>query len=82
MAYEPIAASLRADWARVSWRSALNLRRDVNDFPLDLVLGRPDRLNLQGRHLAKSLDFLSDHLPDHEPWRAWSNFEFIDDEAA
>ena len=20
------------------------------------------------------------HLPNHEPWRAWSNFEFIGDE--
>jgi serine/threonine protein kinase len=27
-----------------------------------------------------ALDFLREHLPDHEPWRAWSNFEFIDDE--
>src|SRR5262249_36823532 len=23
-------------------------------------------------------EFLREHLPDHEPWRAWSNFEFID----
>jgi hypothetical protein len=28
----------------------------------------------------EALDFLRNHLPDHEPWRAWSNFEFIDDE--
>ncbi len=28
----------------------------------------------------EALDFLRSHLPDHEPWRAWSNFEFIDDE--
>jgi serine/threonine protein kinase len=28
----------------------------------------------------EALDFLRDHLPDYEPWRAWSNFEFIDDE--
>jgi len=28
----------------------------------------------------EALDFLRDALPDHEPWRAWSNFEFIDDE--
>ena len=28
----------------------------------------------------EALDFLRQHLPDHEPWRAWSNFEFIDDE--
>jgi Nuclease-related domain len=27
-----------------------------------------------------ALDFARTHLPDHEPWRAWSNFEFIDDE--
>src|ERR1700682_3742613 len=23
---------------------------------------------------------LEEHLPDHDPWRAWSNFEFVDDE--
>lgn len=28
----------------------------------------------------EALDFLRDQLPDHEPWRAWSNFEFIDDD--
>jgi serine/threonine protein kinase len=28
----------------------------------------------------EALDFLRDNLPNHEPWRAWSNFEFIDDE--
>lgn len=28
----------------------------------------------------EALEFLRTHLPDHEPWRAWSNFEFIDDE--
>jgi Nuclease-related domain len=28
----------------------------------------------------EALDFLRTHLPDNEPWRAWSNFEFIDDE--
>jgi serine/threonine protein kinase len=28
----------------------------------------------------EALDFLRQHLPDREPWRAWSNFEFIDDE--
>lgn len=27
-----------------------------------------------------ALDFARVHLPDHEPWHAWSNFEFIDDE--
>ena len=28
----------------------------------------------------EALDFARSHLPDHDPWRAWSNFEFIDDE--
>jgi len=28
----------------------------------------------------EALEFARSHLPDHEPWRAWSNFEFIDDE--
>jgi serine/threonine protein kinase len=28
----------------------------------------------------EALDFLRSHLPDHDPWRAWANFEFIDDE--
>lgn len=28
----------------------------------------------------EALEFLRDYLPDNEPWRAWSNFEFIDDE--
>ena len=28
----------------------------------------------------EALDFVRQHLPGHEPWRAWSNFEFIDDE--
>ena len=28
----------------------------------------------------EALDFAKTNLPDHEPWRAWSNFEFIDDE--
>jgi serine/threonine protein kinase len=28
----------------------------------------------------EALDFLRENLPDHEPWRAWSNFEFIDDD--
>jgi Nuclease-related domain len=27
-----------------------------------------------------ALDFARGHLPDHDPWRAWSNFKFIDDE--
>jgi hypothetical protein len=30
----------------------------------------------------EALEFLRSHLPDHEPWRAWANFEFIDDEGA
>src|ERR1700720_538767 len=25
----------------------------------------------------EALDFLREHLPDHEPYRAWSNLEFI-----
>src|SRR5260370_41523942 len=28
----------------------------------------------------EALDFLRAHLPDHEPYRAWSNLECIDDE--
>ncbi len=28
----------------------------------------------------EALDFLREHLPDYEPYRAWSNLEFIDDE--
>ncbi|MGH7085842.1 MAG: BREX system serine/threonine kinase PglW, partial [Acetobacteraceae bacterium] len=28
----------------------------------------------------EALDFLRQYFPAHEPWRAWSNFEFIDDE--
>lgn len=28
----------------------------------------------------EALDLVREHLPDHEPWRAWSNFEFVDDE--
>jgi serine/threonine protein kinase len=28
----------------------------------------------------EALEFLREHLPDHDPWRAWSNFEFIDDQ--
>jgi Nuclease-related domain len=27
----------------------------------------------------EALQFLREHLPDVEPWRAWVNFEFIDD---
>jgi len=27
-----------------------------------------------------ALDWLREHLPDRDPWHAWSNFEFIDDE--
>ena len=28
----------------------------------------------------EALGFLREHLPDREPWRAWSNFEFVDDQ--
>jgi serine/threonine protein kinase len=28
----------------------------------------------------EALDWLRNHLPDREPWHAWTNFEFIDDE--
>ncbi len=27
----------------------------------------------------EALAFLREHLPDRDPWRAWANFEFIDD---
>ncbi len=27
-----------------------------------------------------ALDFVRNHLPDHDPWSAWSNFEFIDND--
>ena len=27
----------------------------------------------------EALDFVRERLPDHEPYRAWSNFEFIAD---
>jgi serine/threonine protein kinase len=27
-----------------------------------------------------ALEFLRDRLPDREPWRAWANFEFIDEQ--
>jgi hypothetical protein len=28
----------------------------------------------------EALEFLREHLPDCDPWRAWSNFEFVDDD--
>lgn len=28
----------------------------------------------------EALDWLRSHLPDREPWHAWTNFEFIDEE--
>lgn len=28
----------------------------------------------------EALEFLREHLPDYEPWRALSNLEFVDDE--
>ena len=37
-----------------------------------------NRSSFEWEHEA--LEFLRAHLPDHEPWRAWANFEFIDDE--
>jgi Nuclease-related domain len=40
-----------------------------------------DRRQPVGLHWeCEALDFLRPHLPDHEPWRAWSNFEFINDD--
>lgn len=28
----------------------------------------------------EALDFVREHLPDREPYRAWSNFEFISED--
>ena len=28
-------------------------------------------------HERRAIAWLRDRLPDHEPWRAWSNFEFV-----
>ena len=28
----------------------------------------------------EALELIREHLRDHEPWRAWSHFEFLDDE--
>jgi serine/threonine protein kinase len=28
----------------------------------------------------EALEFVREHLPDRDPWRAWSNFEFVDDD--
>jgi hypothetical protein len=28
----------------------------------------------------EALEFIRENLPDRDPWRAWSNFEFIDDD--
>jgi hypothetical protein len=38
-----------------------------------------DRGVSESRHSWErdALDFVRDHWPDHEPYRAWSNFEFI-----
>src|SRR5438067_1819286 len=33
-------------------------------------------------HERKGLDFIRQGLPDHEPFRAWSNFEFLSDTGA
>jgi Nuclease-related domain len=30
----------------------------------------------------EALNWLRDHLPDHDPWRVWSNFEFIADDSS
>lgn len=30
----------------------------------------------------EALEYLRDRLPDHEPWRAWANFEFIADDGS
>ncbi len=30
----------------------------------------------------EALEFIRDRLPDHEPWRAWANFEFIADDGS
>ena len=29
-----------------------------------------------------ALDYVRENLPDHEPYRAWSNFEFIADDSS
>src|SRR5262245_61452106 len=36
----------------------------------------------QYEHERRPLDFLRDGLPDHDPYRAWSNFEFQADDGA
>jgi hypothetical protein len=28
----------------------------------------------------EALLLVREHLPDHDPWRAWANFEFVDDQ--
>jgi len=28
----------------------------------------------------EAIEFLREHLPERDPWQAWSNFEFIDDD--
>jgi serine/threonine protein kinase len=28
----------------------------------------------------EALDYVREHLPNHDPWQAWSNFEFLDDD--
>jgi len=30
----------------------------------------------------EALDWMRQHLPDHDPWRVWSNFEFIADDGS
>lgn len=33
-------------------------------------------------HERKALEWVRRELPDHEPWRAWSNFEFVGDDGS
>ena len=30
----------------------------------------------------EALEYLRDNLPDHEPWRVWTNFQFIADDGS
>ena len=36
----------------------------------------------QYEHERNALDFVRDGLPDHDPYRAWTNFEFQTDDGA
>jgi serine/threonine protein kinase len=33
-------------------------------------------------HEREALDYLRQNLPDHEPWRVWSNFDFMADDGS